>query len=68
MPWPFGADCVTAGGWPAAAAPAAPPDGATDTAKAGPEVGGGVHRKAQPMFQVPPAMVKTRLVQVVAVD
>jgi len=43
--------------------PGLPPTGATNTSKEGPDAGAGVHWNAQPMFHVPPAMVKAGLVQ-----
>ena len=49
---------VTAGVEPAAA-----PELTTKIWNEGPPVGAGVHWKAQPMFQVPPAMVNAGLVQ-----
>jgi hypothetical protein len=40
-----------------------PPTGVTKIWKAGPPAGGGVHRKAHPMFQLAAVVVKAVLVQ-----
>ena len=56
--WPEAAEDVAAG-----VAPGEAPLLTTKIWNDGPPVGAGAHWKAQPMFQVPPAMVKAGLVQ-----
>jgi hypothetical protein len=59
--WPEAAELVTAG-----VEPGVPPAVTTKIWKVGGVAGAGVHWKAQPMFQVPPAMVNAGLVQLPA--